>query len=544
VKSIQQLFVAIFVGLILIAGALNATEINHAAPVGGNISRNLKSEPPTIHPVMTADYVGNQILGYTCSTLATRDLNTGQFVPFLAEKFEISKDNKAVTFTIRKNAVFHDGKPITAEDVKFSFDAIFIPEYNAAEKWPYYDGIDIPKTEILNERTIKFHYKNTYFQNFNTLAETYIIPKHVYGDVEKSKKMNKEVICSGPYQLDKYDKGQRIVLKRFPKWAGFDSKEWKGTYNFDQLILKFVKEDAVSLEMAKKGELDTIGLTAEQFVKKTEGDPWGKTVFKHKVQNSEPRSGGFVGWNLRNELFKDKNVRIALAHLMNREEMNQKFRYGMSEYATGPNYVQSEYASKNVKPFLYDPKTAQDLLAKAGWKDTDKDGILDKVINGKKVDFKFAIMHANKDFEKYWTLYKEDLKKAGVDMEIKYLEWNSFTKMLDDGKFDAVGMAWMYSLEWDPKQIWHSSSAVVGGSNFINYKNPVVDKLIDDARMEPNKVKRMNKLRRVYETIAADAPYAFLFNDKFDFFTTSKKIQMPGETFKFDVGSDFWWAGN
>jgi peptide/nickel transport system substrate-binding protein/microcin C transport system substrate-binding protein len=205
-------------------------------------------------------------------------------------------------------------------------------------------------------------------------------------------------------------------------------------------------------------------------------------------------------------------------------------------------YSTSDFVSKSVKPILYDPKAANELLAKAGWKDTDKDGILDKTVNGKKVSFKFTLIHPNKDYEKYWTMYKEDLKKVGIDMEIKYLEWNSFLKILDEGNFDGVALAWGGGdINWDPKQIWHSASAVPGGSNFIYYKNPEVDKLIDEARQTLDEKKRKKLLTSVYEKVAADVPYVFMFNEKYNFYATSNRIGQPAETFKYDIGIDYWW---
>jgi peptide/nickel transport system substrate-binding protein/microcin C transport system substrate-binding protein len=539
-KFLNLLFVGITLLFVLLGGASYAVTPNTTAPIGGTFTRNIEGEPPTIHPIMASDLYADRVNLYVHDTLANRNPETNEFEPRLAEKWETSKDQKVYTFFIRKDAVFHDGKPVTAEDVKFSYDAIFEPAYKAANLQPYYEGI--AKVEVVDPKTVKFYLKDTYFQNFIAMASMTIIPKHVYGDVEKSKKMTKTGIGAGPYMLDKFEKGQRVVLKRFDKWYGFNTKEWKGSYNFATIVLRFVKEQAVSLEMVKKGELDYDELTAEHYVKNTEGAPWGVSVFKNKVENKSPKSYGFIGWNFRRDIFQDKNVRWALAHLMNREEMIQKFRYGMSVPATGPTYVQSEYASPKVKPIPFDPKKAGELLTKAGWKDTDKNGILDKTIKGKKTDFRFALMYANKDNEKYWTLYKEDLKKAGIEMELKYLEWNSFIKMLDEGNFDAIAMGWSTTFDWDPKQIWHSTNAIPGGSNFIAYKNTEVDKLIDVARLEPNKDKRLEKLRKVYELIAADAPYVFLFNDKFTFYANSNKIAKPADTFKFEIGYDYWWT--
>lgn len=529
----------IIVGAILVAGLAQAA-INTSAPTGGSFIRNLEGEPPNIHPITSVDYYASQVQDYVMDTLAVRDPETLEWKPRMAEKWEKSKDGKTATFTLRKGLTFHDGKAVTAEDVKFSFDAIFEPAYQAAEKQPYYENIE--KVEVVDPQTVRFRFKNSYFMNFLVSATMTIIPKHIYGDVEKSKKMTRELVGSGPYKLDKFEKGQRIVLKKNPSWYGYSVPEWKGYANFDTIILRFAKEKAVSFEMLKKGDLDFDELTAEYYVNKTTGEPWGKSVFKNQIENKAPKSYYFIGWNQRKEIFKDKNVRLALAHLMNREEMIKKFRFDMSEPATGPVYRQSRYASPSVKPINYDPQKAMELLAKAGWKDTDKDGILDKVIKGQKTDFKIKLIYPNKDYEKYWTLYKEDLKKAGIDIELNYLEWQAFLKVLDEGKFESVALAWSGTLDWDPKQIWHSSSIANHGSNFIAYSNPKVDKLIEEARMEVNEKKRIDMLRKVFELIADDAPYAFLFNDKFSFYGNSNRVSKASDSLQYEVGIDYWWS--
>ncbi|MEK2644009.1 peptide-binding protein [Bdellovibrio sp. BCCA] len=528
---------------LLLSSALTAPALaaapNANAPKGGNFVFNLGGEPPTVHPITATDVYSRNVQNYVCDGLATRDAETYEWKPRLAEKWDISKDNKVFTFHIRKDAVFHDGTPVTADDVKFSFDAIFEPKYEAAHLRPYFEGI--AKVEVLDPKTVRFTAKDLYFNNFESAATLTVIPKKVYSDVEKSKKMNRQLICAGPYVLSKFDRGQLITLKKFDKWYGNNDAAFKGMYNFDTITLRFYKDENVELERAKKGELDYLDMRVEAFMKKTEGAPWGKTILKHKVENSAPKSYGFIGWNFRKELFQDRNVRVALAHLLNREEMNKKFRYGMSDLANGAIYLRSEYNPGN-KAIEFNPKKAQELLAKAGWTDTDKNGVLEKTVNGKKTEFKFTLIYPSKDVEKYYTMYREDLKKAGIDMELKYLEWNSFLKLVDEGNFDAVTMAWGGgSVDPDPKQIWHSASAVVGGSNFIAYKNPEVDKLIDEARVEPNKAKRVAALKKVYAKIAEDAPYAFLFNDKYAFYANSSRMGMPAETFKYEIGRDYWW---
>ena len=537
----MKIFVGLLTFAIVVLSSMPtlAAKPNDAAPKGGTFVLNLGGEPPTVHPIMSTDAYASDVQAYVMDSMVARDVETYEYQPRVAEKWEISKNNKVFTFYLRKGVKFHDGQEVTAEDVKFSFDAIFDPKYEAAHMIPYYEGI--AKVEAVDKYTVRATAKDSYYKNFDVIAGLTIIPKHIYSDVEKSKKMTKELVGCGPYKLEKFERGQMIVLKRNANWYGYSTPQWKGAFNYDTINLRFYKEETVVLEHAKKGELDYIDLRAEAYMKKTDGKPWGETLFKKKVENSSPKSYGYIGWNMRNPLFQDREVRVALAHLMNRREMIKKFMFDMSEPANGPTYNRSLYASSAVKTIEFDPKLAGQMLAKAGWKDSDKDGVLDKVVGGKKTDFRFTLFFSNKDTEKYYTMYREDLKKAGIDMEIKYMEWNSFIKVLDDGNFDAVTLSWSGDIHWDPKQIWHSSGAVPGGSNFIAYKNPEVDKLIEQARIEPNEAKRIKMLKTVYEKIAYDAPYLFMFNAKYTLFAVSKKVQMPAETFKYDIGTNFWW---
>lgn len=542
----RLLLVGTVLSAILVAGAINAAETkwaepNAAAAKGGTLIRNFSAEPPTVHPIMYSDVYAQYLHDeYLSDTLLRHDSNTFEWKPRLAEKWEISKDNKVFTFHLRKDAVFHDGKPITAEDVKFSLDAIFIKEFQAADKIPYYESVQ--KVEVIDPYTVKFYLKDTYFQNFEQVATLFIIPKHVYSDVAKAKEMTRVMVGSGPYTLEKFERGQRLVMKRFENWYGFKDSKYAGEANFGTIIIRFIKEAAVEMEAIKKGDIDYAWPIRPEDYVKTEGAMFGKTVHKVQAENSYPKGYGFIGWNFKKDLFKDKDVRIALAYLFNREEMNKKFRFEKSIPATGPTYVQSDYSNPEVKAIPFDPKKAAALLTKAGWKDSDKDGVLDKVVNGKKVDFRFTLNHPNKDTEKYFTMYKEDLKKAGIDMDIKYMEWNSFIKMLDEQNFDCVSLAWSATVDWDPKQIWHSSSAVTGGSNFISYKSPEVDKLIDSARIEVDRKKRITALRKVFKMIADDAPYVFMFNNKYEMYMVSDKIARPGDSMKYEVGHRFWSA--
>jgi len=513
---------------------------NPNAKVGGNFLMNLQGEPNTLHPITSTDLYSRYIHYLTVDSLADYNFTNYEMEPHLAERWEISKDGKEFTFFLRKNIKFHDGKPITAEDVKFSYDIIFDPKYEAAHLRPYYENIE--KVEVVDSTTVKFYTKNTYFKNFEQVASMYILPKHVYGDVSKYKKMNRDLVAAGPYKLEKFDKGDKIVLRRFDDWYGFSDKNFKGLYNFERITMKFIADETLSIEMLKKGELDFTPLRPDAYQLKAVGEPWGKKILKVKYENLEPKGWYFYGWNLINPLFKSKKVRLALTHLMDRESMIKKFLYGYSKIAVAPIWYQNAYAPTGLKPVLFDPQKAQKLLKEEGWADTDKNGILDKLIDGEKREFRFTLLFTNKNYEKYHTWYKEDLKKAGIEMDLKLIDWSAFEPLIHENKFDVITMAWGGGdQDPDPKQIWHSESIKGGGSNFISYKNLEVDKLIDEARLETNREKRIKLMKKIYEKITDDAPYTWWFNPIYEFYGVSSRIQRPGDALKYKVGYQSWW---
>jgi peptide/nickel transport system substrate-binding protein/microcin C transport system substrate-binding protein len=317
----------------------------------------------------------------------------------------------------------------------------------------------------------------------------------------------------------------------------------KNHFNFKTITIRIVKEESVAFEMLKKGEIDFMELTAEQYVQKAKGPEWGKKLIKEQVENKQPKGYGYIGWNLRKPLLQDKEVRQALAMLINRPLMNEKFRYNMSLLQAGPIYISSEYANPNIKPVPFDPKRALEILKSKGWDDKDQNGVLEKQVDGKSVEFRLTLLTASEDSMKYMTMIKEEAKKIGVDLELRVLEWSSFMKLIDEEKFDAVALSWgAGTVNVDPKQVWHSSSAVKGGSNFVGYKSPEADKLIDQARSELDKKKRITILHKFCEIVANDNPYAWLFSPKYIFYAHTSKVKKAQPTLAYGIGRDTWWV--
>lgn len=504
-----------------------------------SVTYNIGGEPTTLSPLSASDGYTSSVHSYILEGLLDRDIDTYEWKPALATEWKISDDKKVFEFKLRDGVKWHDGKPLTIEDVKFSYDIMFSDDWKAVQIRPYYESIK--SVEIVDKNWIRFTVKDEYFQNFEVCATMTILPKHFYSNPENKKEFGKQVIGTGPYMLSKYDKGQSIILAQNPDWWGRNVESEKETNTIKKIKLRMVQEENVQLELLKKGDIDFQAFRPESFVKSTVGKVWEDKIVKVKTENKTPKGYNYIAFNFKNPILKDKEVRKALSLLFNRPLMEDKFEYGLSEMATGPIYVQSDYANHDVKPVPFDPNEALKVLSAAGWKDTDKDGTLDKMINGKKTPLSFTILDPSQTMAKYLTIFKEDASKVGVEVNIKNVEWNSFVKLLDEKNFEAVRLAWVGgSIDIDLKQVWHSVSSKGAGSNFISYSNPEVDKLIDESRKLYEKEQRIPLLQKAHALIAADYPYIFWFNNKYTLYGHTKKIWKPKDTFKYGVGQQYW----
>jgi peptide/nickel transport system substrate-binding protein len=195
--------------------------------------------------------------------------------------------------------------------------------------------------------------------------------------------------------------------------------------------------------------------------------------------------------------------------LLDRQTILDTIFYGLGKVVTGSEFSESPEYDKSIQPWPFDPERAKKLLAEAGWADTDKDGILDK--DGVPFKFDYMIPSGSPEYEQLATVYKEELGKAGIAMTILLREWASFIESLTNRKFDAVTLAWAIPPDDDPYQIWHSSQTEKG-SNYPGYKNPEVDKLLEDIRIEFDRNKRIPIFHRFHAILYEEQPYTFLFN--------------------------------
>ena len=531
--------VLVLVGL-LVAPVARTGESPPEAPVTGDwLINHILSDPEQLNPLTSNDSGANTLLSYIFENLLQRDPRTLELRPYLATVHpEISEDKLQYTFKIRQDAHFQDGRPLTGEDVLFSIKAIKCPQVNAPFQRVYYESI--VNAELLDPSTIRFTAREPYFLNESVLGGMDVLPRHYYdpddllkavtvtelaGDYAKheeqvrkfaqnfNQNFSRNPMGSGPYKFKSWSTGQEVVLER-------DAHYWgNGKPGIDQVYIDVRKSRVINnmdaaLVNLKAGNLDMMPLQPLQYLRQTSGARFEKEYEKYIY--STP-SYTFIAWNNANPMFQDMRVRQAMTYLTNREQMVKTILFDLGQVVDGPIYRFRPEYDESLHSYPFDPQKALALLREAGWKDTDGDGILDKEINGQRTPFRFEIkFNTGNDIRKGVALALQDeLRKHGIDAEVRGLDWTIFLDEVRNHKFDAVILGWAMSVtEPDAYQVWHSSQAENKGSNMISYKNSRVDTILEEYRRTFDANKRIELYHEFQRILNVEQPYTFLFIQK------------------------------
>lgn len=490
------------------------------------------------------DNVADQtaILSDVYESLLTRDPETYALIPNIAKSWTVAPDGMSFTFEIDEKAKWWDGTPITSEDVAFTLETMLGNELNSGVMKSVYGSLK-NQIKIIDAQKFTIFARTKHFKNLDLASGFRLVPKHALKGKDLAKgPMLSGTIGSGPYMLEEWRQGDRVILAKNPNYWGSHLKHNQGAHLFSKKVYRIVREPKVGIELLKEGFFSVFAFTAEQWERDAKHEriqsQYDTYDFVNKVdiQTGGPKGYTFIGWNNALPVFSSIKTRLALAHLVNRDFMIENFTYGHAIKAIGPIASTSDYAPKDVKPIPFDPKTAVDLLTQDGWKDSNNDGVLDKA--GKKLEF--TLMFANPDNEKYLTVYKEDLQKVGIICNLKKVDWTTFVKLLDDRKYEAVILGWTANIDPDLYQIWHSDSIKNKGSNFMSYRNAKVDEMIVQARGEFDRSKRILLNQEISRIIAADAPYAFFLERPKSFVAARKGLKRPKDFYNYTLGDAYW----
>jgi peptide/nickel transport system substrate-binding protein len=497
---------------------------------GGTVIRRLEGEPKTLNWLMTTTADENYIMLYLYDPLIYWDENL-EYVNCLASGYEVSDDHLQITVQLRDNIFWHDGQPITARDVKFTMDMIKDPTVPALNKEGYFNKLD--RLEVVDDRTVVFHWKEAYAPSVYALSQISPIPEHIYGvgDFEKNP-ANRKPVGSGPFKFEEWRMAQYIILTRNENYHG------EKAY-LDRVIFRVIEDDAVALNALKAGELDEMRVSQIQWERQTNDEDF---LSKFNKYHYYVPSYNYIGWNCRSEWFRDRRVRLAMTKLFDRESINAKIYSGYAKMISGPFYVNSPYYDRSVKPHPFDPQDAKRLLNEAGWTDSDGDGILDR--NDVKFEFDLLITSGSIIAKQFAELFQEECKKAGVDVKIKQLEHATFFDRVDKGEFHACMLAWRLDLDPDVYDTFHTSQVPPKGLNHGFYSNARVDSLLEVGRVTFDTDRRVAIYHEIHRIMHVDQPYTFI-NTVPDKRPISKRIKniviSPNGPYDFRPGANYWY---
>ncbi|MDP4200141.1 MAG: ABC transporter substrate-binding protein [Bacteroidota bacterium] len=564
-KYTKNLYLYSFLAISAMAISMAGCKGSGTGPASGLSTKNavvwyIPGDIEGLNPVITADESSNYVEGQMFERLIGQNPRTQAWIPSLASVPVESPDHLTYTFTMDPAAHWSDGKPVTAEDVIFSYKIVANPfVINAAPLRSYYSAMDSCWIPAGQPNQVVFHFNKYRYDLLKIIIYESILPKHIWdptnltdkfswNDVKAETPTNPAIkqladafqdagnnrdtnhmIGSGPYKYEKWITNDRVILHRDTNYWAKD-RPWSDAYP-DQIIFKTIKDQNAALIALKHQDIDFIlNLTAPQYLTGFDSAQlkWIKkdTVYENLYS--------FVGWNNARPMFADKNVRKALTMLIDRDKIIHSILHDMTKKVEGPVAPTQPNYDPTAKQPSFNPDAAKKLLADAGWADHNGDGILDKVINGQKTDFRFSIeIPSGNDVSKQIALViGNDLKSAGIIVDVTQLEPTVHLNNLRAHKFDAYLGGWVGNLsgkdgiEDEISQLWESSEAKRGGSNFVSYNDPAADKLMEAIKIEPDRAKRIDMSHQLQHIMTDDQPVTFMYSspdriawlDRFDNF--------------------------
>lgn len=498
-------------------------------------------------PLVSTDLYQQWVEARVMEGLVVRDPTTLKYVGLLAESWEVRDNTKQweqhvkplmdrgltndqiaeevrkdptaplaqeIVFRLRRGVTFSDGAPFTADDVLFTFAWVQNPDVNAPRVRAYL--LNLKEVVANDPHEVAFRFSSPYFASFETVGTMSIMSRKFYSRFTPSDFNERTglLIGTGPYKLEdpeNWTPGKPVELVRNVRYWGMPP-------TFDRLVFREIEDEAAEMVMLGNGELDLLGCTPEQYDKLLKDQRI--VAMTQNLRYPSPLNGyGYIGWNQQRKAgekltptpFADKRVRQAMTLLIDRERICREVLLGYATVASGPFDPNGPQAAPDVKPWPHDEARAKALLAEAGYRDANGDGVIDGP-NGQPFRFKLSYPSGSATTNRIVLFLKDSFARAGVTMEPEPMDWPVLLDRIKRGDFDACTLAWGGVVESDPFQIFHSSQIKDQGDNRTHYVNPKLDEIIERARRTLDEEARMKLWHEVHRILHEDQPYTFLTN--------------------------------
>lgn len=500
----------LFLSTIAILQSINTSLMVKVPARGGSISEGIIGVPRFVNPVLANSPADRDLVSLIYSGLMRKNTD-GNLIPDLAKKVEASKNGLSYIFTLKDELYFHDGKPVTADDVLFTIKTIKDSVIKNPQKGNW-GSIGVQK---IDEKTIKFTLKQAYglFLENTTLG---IMPKHLWDNSPiELNEANTNPIGSGPYFVSKVNKQSSGIIDRYELTAF--NRFTLGKPYIKKINLRFYSNEDDMIAALEKKEVSQINsitpLNAKILSKKY-------LIYSAVL----PRVFGLFFNQNQNQIFTDKNIVKAINLAINKDRIVEEVLAGYGVAIDGPIppnlTTYQKLKEKNGASHEEILKKAQAVLIEDGWK-IGQSGFLEKTMTEKKKKvakiLEFSISTGNvAELAKSALLVKQDLTALGMKVDIKTFEVGNLNQnVIRPRKYDALLFGQIINTESDLSAFWHSSQRKDPGLNVAMYTNAKVDKILEDAYTTIDKKSRTEKYTQFAEEIKKDMPAVFLYSPYF-----------------------------
>uniref|UniRef100_A0A7V0Z7S2 TonB family protein n=1 Tax=candidate division WOR-3 bacterium TaxID=2052148 RepID=A0A7V0Z7S2_UNCW3 len=456
---------------------------------GGTLVIGTTDLPPVLSPLQPSVLGSNDILNLLFMTLHRIDPHTGKMKPELATSWEFSEDLTSITYYLRKDIKWWDGEPVTAEDVLYTYEKMQEPKTN----YPFIASLKyIKKVELIDKYTIKFSFTQVY-ANLLTDSDIMPVPRHIYEKFGEEFGKTK-IVGNGPYKVKEWVPGSGLTLTA-------NENYYRGRPPLDEIVIKYYNNMETMIADFEQGNIDVAFNLTPADAKKFSSN---KNI---NVFSKPGNSYIYIGWNLENEFLKDKEIRKALTMAINRTQILNDVLLGMGQVSLGPLPHSSWAFNENITPIEFNLAKAKEILLSKGFEDRNRNKILDK--NGKDITLTIITNVENPERIQILNFVASYLTQLGIKVNAQTMGVGSFISALINRKYDGFIMGWSVGDKIDPTLYWHSDPNR-GKFNFVRYKNPVVDSLIDVGTTMLNRRKAKEIWGEFQKRVYEDQPYTFL----------------------------------
>jgi peptide/nickel transport system substrate-binding protein len=491
------------------------------------ITRHLLGDINSPNPIMQNSIHEFDVVPLHSMTMITFDWTLTPYADAdVVSSWQSSKDRMCDKIVLRKDITWSDGKPVTAKDIAFSFKAIMNEKIPVPAVRQQTD--QLRDVVAYDDATVVIFHKEPLATNVWNM-EFPIIPEHVYGPLFKQldklsweellqkpeyQKYEVAPLSSSAYKMVSRTHNQEIVFKRREDWYMHDGKQVRDKPYFEEIRFRVITDPNTALLSLMSGGIDEYEIHQEQWASQTNGaDFYEKNTKARGVEWTY----FYFGWNNNSPsapFFKEQKVREAMSYAFDYKEMFDKLLFGLCEPCTSIEYPTAWMAPKTpLKPYQQDQEKAEKLLDEAGWVDSDGNGVRDKMVNGKRVQFEFTMLVRNDpERVRICELMKFNLEQIGVKCNIRPMEATALLQRLLDLEFEAEFGGWGSGSDPDTSEnVWATKYIPKKGRNFLQYSNPEVDRLFEAGRKEFNREKRGAIYAKICEIIYRDQPCTFLY---------------------------------